>query len=401
MMNFFKKLQPSFESLKQLDVYSKPLEDFRVKTISGGTASILCWCIIIFLVGKRSYEFFMNEDTIETIMVDTSRGQKLYINVDFIIPSISCDYLSLDAMDTAGEQHLHIEHNIYKRRLNLDGTPIEDPKREENIGSKGVKQIHDSQNSTNDIVEVKCGSCYGAENKEKNITCCNTCESVKEAYRLKNWNVQHLEDIEQCKSSDDVRKITLALQEGCHIFGYIKVNRVGGSFHIAPGQSFSINHVHVHDVQPFSSSSFNTSHIIRYLSFGKYKIVGKVNPLDGLESIATDGATMFQYYIKIIPTIRVFPHGNILHSYQFSVTKHEKVSKSGDSGMPGIFFSYELSALMVKITDKVVPWSHFINDCLSCIGGVFIVFMLIDSFFYRSSLAIILFKEKMDLGKAS
>jgi hypothetical protein len=27
---------------------------------------------------------------------------------------------------------------------------------------------------------------------------------------------------------------------------------------------------------------------------------------------------------------------------------------SGESGMPGVFFSYELSAMMVKITDKVV-----------------------------------------------
>lgn len=36
-MNLLKKLQPGFESLKQLDVYSKPLEDFRVKTVSGGT----------------------------------------------------------------------------------------------------------------------------------------------------------------------------------------------------------------------------------------------------------------------------------------------------------------------------------------------------------------------------
>jgi hypothetical protein len=33
------------------------------------------------------------------------------------------------------------------------------------------------------------------------------------------------------------------------IYGTLEVNRVGGSFHIAPGKSFSINHVHVHDVQ--------------------------------------------------------------------------------------------------------------------------------------------------------
>lgn len=41
--------------------------------------------------------------------------------------------LALDAMDTSGEQHLHIEHNIFKRRLDLAGNPIEDPKREEGM----------------------------------------------------------------------------------------------------------------------------------------------------------------------------------------------------------------------------------------------------------------------------
>lgn len=38
--------------------------------------------------------------------------------------------LALDAMDSSGEQHLEISHHIYKRRLDLEGNPIEEPKRE-------------------------------------------------------------------------------------------------------------------------------------------------------------------------------------------------------------------------------------------------------------------------------
>lgn len=41
-------------------------------------------------------------------------------------------------MDTTGEQHLQIEHNIFKRRLDLNGKPIEDPQR------TGTKQYHKS-----------------------------------------------------------------------------------------------------------------------------------------------------------------------------------------------------------------------------------------------------------------
>lgn len=39
--------------------------------------------------------------------------------------------LSLDAMDSGGDQHLHIDHNIYKRRVDLSGHPIEEAKKEE------------------------------------------------------------------------------------------------------------------------------------------------------------------------------------------------------------------------------------------------------------------------------
>ncbi len=46
------------------------------------------------------------------------------------------------------------------------------------------------------------------------------------------------------------------------IFGYFNV-RTGA----APGKSYSINHIHVHDVQPFSTSDFNVTHIVRHLRF--------------------------------------------------------------------------------------------------------------------------------------
>lgn len=39
--------------------------------------------------------------------------------------------LSLDAMDSAGAQHLHITHNIFKRRIDLNGNPIDIAKKSE------------------------------------------------------------------------------------------------------------------------------------------------------------------------------------------------------------------------------------------------------------------------------
>lgn len=56
-------------------------------------------------------------------------------------------------MDSSGEQHLQIDHNIYKRRLNLDGKPIDDPVKEDIT----IKTKEPEINKT-----TECGSCYGA-----------------------------------------------------------------------------------------------------------------------------------------------------------------------------------------------------------------------------------------------
>lgn len=60
-------------------------------------------------------------------------------------------------MDSSGEQHLQIDHNIYKRRLDLKGQPIEEPKKEDIIiKSKNSTEVATTSNKT------ECGSCYGA-----------------------------------------------------------------------------------------------------------------------------------------------------------------------------------------------------------------------------------------------
>lgn len=278
----------------------------------------------------------------EELFVDTTRGHKLKINLDLIIPTISCDYLSLDAMDSTGEQHLHIEHNIFKRRLNLDGHPIEDAKKEDIQTS--TKQVNETTQASKELGVPVCGSCYGAQSNDTH--CCNSCQDVIDAYREKKWNPD-TNSFVQCK---DEKKLEgefakKAFDEGCHIFGTLEVNRMGGSFHVAPGRSFSINHIHVHDVQPFSSAKFNTTHRINKLTFGEEFGYGHTNPLDNLEVTAKETAIMYQYFLKIVPTLYVPKDGSpVIHTNQFSVTTHQKsaLSVSGESAMPGVFFSYEL-----------------------------------------------------------
>lgn len=57
----------------------------------------------------------------------------------FYVYLCSISDLVLDAMDSSGEQHLQMEQNIHKRRLDLNGNPIEEPKKQEIATSSTVR----------------------------------------------------------------------------------------------------------------------------------------------------------------------------------------------------------------------------------------------------------------------
>ena len=189
--------------------------------------------------------------------------------------------LSVDVIDSSGEHQFGVEHNVYKRRLDLQGNPLQEAELD-TINKNHNKTTTAPEVTPSSTTEKVCKSCYGAREG-----CCNTCAEVREAYRQKNWAFQG-ENFEQCFGEKNTVKDGAAFQEDCQLYGYLEVNRVSGSFHIAPGKSYSINHVHVHDVQPYSSEDFNVTHQISQLSFGP-PIEGKKNPLDGFISTADKG----------------------------------------------------------------------------------------------------------------
>lgn len=378
------------EHIKKFDAYPKTLEDFRIKTFSGAAVTVVS-AVIIALLFISELNYYITPEVTEELFVDVSRGEKLRINIDVTFPKISCEFLSIDAMDVSGEQQINLEHNIYKRRLDEHGKPLEKPEKEK-VGTNTV--VNATIPPTLD--PERCESCYGAELPLKN--CCNTCDEIQNAYRLKGWAVPDLDTFEQCKREGWSKKLGLADKEGCQVFGYLDVNRVAGNFHIAPGKTYTQHHVHVHDLQPFAATQFNLTHKMRHLSFGR-NIPGKTNPLDGTEQVATQGAMMFQYYVKIVPTMYAREDGQTLHTNQFAVTRHQKQVSTlfGEQGLPGIFVIYELAPLMVKYGEKQKSFFHFLTSVCAIVGGVFTVAGMIDSAIYHSSKAI----QKIELGKVS
>lgn len=88
---------------------------------------------------------------------------------------------------------------------------------------------------------VPC-SCYGAETTDQ--PCCNTCEEVREAYRIKGWAFNNPSTIDQCVKEGWTDKLKDQINEGCNVKGLIEVSKVAGNVHFAPGKSFQQHSVH-------------------------------------------------------------------------------------------------------------------------------------------------------------
>nr|CAB3487248.1 unnamed protein product [Digitaria exilis] len=241
--------------LRNLDAYPKVNEDFYSRTLSGGIIT-LASSVVMLLLFVSELRLYLHAVTETTLRVDTSRGEQLRINFDVTFPALQCSIISLDAMDISGQEHLDVKHDIFKQRIDAHGKVI--ATRQDAVG--GMK----------------------------------------------------------CKREGFLQAIKDEEGEGCNIYGFIEVNKVAGNFHFAPGKSFQQSNVHVHDLLPFQKDSFNVSHKINKLSFGEY-FPGVVNPLDGAQWVQHSSYGMYQYFIKVVPTVYTDINDHIILSNQMQL----------------------------------------------------------------------------------
>jgi hypothetical protein len=400
-----------FGQLSGIDAFAKTMDDVRIRTNIGALITLTSFVLITFLtLGEFFNHLEIHENT--ELIVDKSRGERLVIDMNVTFPRVPCYLLSIDIMDISGETQLNLMHDVERIRLHPDGRLVE-------VGRNSRMLKGEADRVAETHAKDYCGSCYGGEPPESG--CCNTCDEVQESYVRRGWSFGDPEHVEQCVKEGWSDRIKEQNAEGCNVAGKIHVNKVIGNVHISPGRAFQRNGVHMHDLVPYLSGSgenhHDFGHIINDFSFESEnsftaskdarslvrKVMGIVDPLQGVRAHTEKSQFMFQYFLKVVSTELQELNGNVYKSFQYSVTSYERDldtspgHKNADAnkeqpgkvmhgfiGMPGVFINYDISGLKMIHKQTRTSLSHFLTSTCAIVGGVLTVAGIIDAAVHAS-----------------
>ncbi|XP_054896206.1 endoplasmic reticulum-Golgi intermediate compartment protein 2-like [Poeciliopsis prolifica] len=312
--------------VKELDAFPKVPESYVETTASGGTVSLVAFSLMAVLA---FLEFFVYRNTWMNYEyeVDKDFTSKLRINVDITV-AMRCQYIGADVLDLA----------------------------ETMVASDGLKY---------EPVKFE----LPPERKLWQMTLLHIQERLRVEHSLQNVLFKSLvkDPAPAPSQSDD----SSSSPSACRIHGHMYVNKVAGNFHITIGKSIPHPRGHAHLAALVSHDSYNFSHRIDHFSFGE-EIPGLINPLDGTEKITADANHMFQYFITIVPT-KLNTYKVSAETHQYSVTERERVINhaAGSHGVSGIFMKYDISSLMVRVTEQHMPLWQFLVRLCGIVGGIF------------------------------
>ena len=110
-------------NFRALDAFSRPLEDVRIRSVSGAAITLVAF-FLIFILTVSSWLDYRSIRLTHNLEVDKSRGEKLSVDVDITFPRVPCYLLSIDVMDISGEHLDDIKHDVKRTRLNHSGEVV-------------------------------------------------------------------------------------------------------------------------------------------------------------------------------------------------------------------------------------------------------------------------------------
>ena len=380
-----------FDKVRRFDFNPKTKEDYKIRSVYGGLITL-----ISFVWG--SYLFFnevslnLKTDLYDHLYMNSSRSSEIEFSFNVTFPHIHCKLLSADVLDHLGNQQDHLTSHIIKTRVDsVDGSKIEGTeKTRHRLGStfkseeaiiehhteEKVEEKGDQEKSKEEMeLDAGCGNCYGAGEEGQ---CCNTCNDVRIAYARKGWAFIGVNVIQCQREEAAMKQKTFDLTEdelnyeGCNIQGSVILTKESGNLHFAPGEELKHRTtMRVEDLLTFTFMEFNMSHTIHYINLGP-DYPGFHSPLNRAKRTVSDGYGMYQYYLKLVPTIYRFLSGKEIHTNQYSVTEHLRhVDPGSGRGLPGVFFFYDTSPLHVEIVERRKGLISLMTSLCALVGGIY------------------------------
>ncbi|KAG9297372.1 hypothetical protein G9A89_009456 [Geosiphon pyriformis] len=303
------------KSMLAFDAFPKVDAGYQRRSTHGGLVTTLV-SIFLWLLISSEFRDYLRVSQAYEFLVDQNINHGLQINVDVTV-NTPCLVLTVDLLDIAGER-VHVASE-----LELVPAKFE------------VRTAHRVGEMVDGPLDVH--------------------QMVKDAA----WKQNGLFPDEAVHENE---------LSACRIFGTFEVNKVTGNLHItAVGHGYGFGFIHIdHEVMNFT-------HRIDEFSFGTH-YPRLVNPLDNSVEISHMHSEMFSYYMSVVPTTYIDNNGRVLLTNQYSVTDYSREIKTdiGQTGIPGIFFKYEIEPISVRITETRPSFEKFLVRLCGIVGGIWV-----------------------------
>ena len=318
--------------VRELDAFPKVQEDCQKPTLRGGTFSLLSLALIVVLIVSEFF-YYRSTEHVFQYSVDTEMDSKMLLSFDISV-AMPCQYLGADLVDLAGEG-LVLSDTVKMEAAAFDLSPNQ------------WRWFEDKRRTLDGYAESR---------------------SLSDLPVFRGISMPPRDRRGGEKTPDP--------PGGCRLHGNFPVKKVTGNFHITSGRSIPHPQGHAHINLAVPSNLLNYSHRIDHFSFGP-PVPGVVNPLDVTLKISPDKQHMFQYYLRIVPTkFKTLTHS--LDTYQYAVTERNRTK--GGHGLPGLFFKYDLTPMVVQITERRHSLIQFFIRLIGIVGGIFSTSGMLNSF---------------------
>lgn len=315
-------------TIKELDSFTKVSESYTQSSVSGGTISVISFTLIAVLVISEIVHYTSGRVKFQ-YTVDREFDRKIKINIDITV-AMPCEMIGADVLDVTNQNAQTFgKLEQVPTQFSLSHEQRMDWEMLQQLNTHIRQQYHAIQ----DII----------------------------------WNIGFA-DILTGISASELEPMEEA--DACRLYGTLVVNKVAGNFHITAGKHIPLPLGHAHISMFLSDRDYNFSHRIQKFSFGDE--IEIIDPLAGDEKIAPENYYLYQYYLKIVPT-EVDTSRAQVNTFQYSVTEQERSisHQAGSHGVPGIYFKYDMSSVMVKVLDeRQTLWQFLVRLC-GIVGGIY------------------------------